>query len=127
MHVSDAEVERRNQQRLKPCNRCTPLIGNGVLLTLFHSTESDIGGYYPASVMCNQCRRQIWGGKTDESAIKAWNKTQGRAKIRDGIVCGLCHRYVYLGGTVTKDCTSCVKLYRQLEKEREKEKHERSI
>jgi hypothetical protein len=78
-----AEVERRNQQRLKPCNRCTPLIGNGVLLTLFHSTESDIGGYYPASVMCNQCRRQIWGGKTDESAIKVWNKTQGRTKISD--------------------------------------------
>jgi hypothetical protein len=32
-----------------------------------------------------------------------------------------------VGGIVTKDCTSCVKLYRQLEQEREKEKHERSI
>ena len=71
-----AEVDRRNQQRLKPCKRCTPLIGNGVLLTLFHMTESDIGGYYPASVMCEQCHRQIWGRKTDESAIVAWNKAQ---------------------------------------------------
>jgi hypothetical protein len=37
--------------------------------------------------------------------------------MRDGVVCGMCHRYVYLGGTVTKDCSSCVKLYRQLGKE----------
>lgn len=34
--------------------------------------------------------------------------------MRDGIVCGLCHRYVHLGGPLTKDCTSCGKLYRQL-------------
>ena len=73
-----AKVDRRNQQRLKPCKRCTPLIGNGVLLTLFHMTESDIGGYYPASVMCNQCRQQIFGGKTDDSAISAWNKAQDK-------------------------------------------------
>jgi len=42
--------------------------------------------------------------------------------MKDGIVCGLCHRYVYLGGCVTRNCTSCVKLYRQLEKERDKER-----
>ena len=34
--------------------------------------------------------------------------------MRDGIVCGLCHRHVHLGGPLTKDCTSCGKLYRQL-------------
>jgi hypothetical protein len=58
-----------------------------------------------------------------EAAIhKDQNPLNNTRAMRDGIVCGLCHRYVYLGGCVTKDCTSCVKLYRQLEQESEKEK-----
>ena len=56
-------------QQLNPCTKC-----KGSDLSLFHTTESDMGGYYPANVFCNQCRRRIVGKKTDDSAVKAWNR-----------------------------------------------------
>jgi hypothetical protein len=76
-------------QQLNPCTKCkgsdlslfhtTESDMGGyypvnVFCNLFHTTESDMGGYYPANVFCNQCRRRIVGKKTDDSAVKAWNR-----------------------------------------------------
>lgn len=46
-------------------------------------------------------------------------------KESGGLTCGVCHRCVYLGGTVTKGCRSCKKLYEKLER-RAKETGEKS-
>jgi hypothetical protein len=61
-------------QRLNPCRTCLDRWGNEGVVELFHMTESDHGGYYPAKVRCYQCKTERCGDKTDESAIVAWNK-----------------------------------------------------
>lgn len=58
---------------MNDCLDCRKRVGNGGIPRVYFSTESDVGGYYPAHVRCEQCGLSVSGDKTDESAIVAWN------------------------------------------------------
>lgn len=61
---------------MNPCKRCKKRLGNNGLPVLMARTESDVGGYYPAHVLCTQCGHRGPGRATEAIAVLAWNRQQ---------------------------------------------------
>jgi hypothetical protein len=59
-----------------PCQKCKAKYGNNGIPRLYRRTESDMGGYYPAHVRCEQCSTDGPGRASSERAIEAWNEGQ---------------------------------------------------
>jgi hypothetical protein len=72
-----------------PCQKCKAKYGNSGIPQLYKRTESDMGGYYAAHVLCEQCRTDGPGRASNEKAIEAWNDVQqARARKRKGKLAG---------------------------------------
>lgn len=63
------------------CKRCWKKFGNPGILTIFGKTDSDIGGYYPAHVHCDQCQVDGSGRLTPERAVDIWNRKNPKTSI----------------------------------------------
>lgn len=59
-----------------PCQKCKAKYGNNGIPRLYERTESDMGGYYAAHVLCEQCSTSGPGRASNERAIEAWNVAQ---------------------------------------------------
>jgi hypothetical protein len=82
-----AKVMEKERVSVEPnaCAKCMKRFGNPGVLTVFHSTESDMGGYYPAHVRCSQCATDGPGRKKVNDAVIAWNKRNPEHSMKPSV------------------------------------------